>query len=119
MHRVHTYYRTGELAEHHLQRERFVACKVSQNGLLPQPGSDPFNHIFGDVDGNGNHHQVQFRSHLLQFMPVSFINTVGYMAGTLCKTPVKPAHSPFPAHKQKDRKSTRLNSSHVAISYAV
>src|SRR5690625_5805348 len=50
MHRVHTYYRTGELAEHHLQRERFVACKVSQNG---------------------------------------------------------------------DRKSTRLNSSHVAISYAV
>src|SRR5699024_11925463 len=28
-------------------------------------------------------------------------------------------HSPFPLHAEVDRKSTRLNSSHVSISYAV
>src|SRR6266571_2497708 len=36
-----------------------------------------------------------------------------------CRRSRPPRRGPFPIHRRRDRKSTRLNSSHMSISYAV
>src|SRR5207253_6786188 len=53
------------------------------------------------------------------FMPLSEVVLHGYHAVTLDGTPATASAYPLGIGLGLDRKSTRLNSSHVAISYAV
>src|SRR5690625_6166471 len=97
----------------------FDACNTAVSADLPFPGTELF--LDGSVEGivhKGRFSRTGDAGYTDHFTQREFyIDALQVMFGGTLNTDHMPV--PFPPFLRKDRKSTRLNSSHVAISYAV
>src|SRR5262245_64590080 len=89
-------------------------CEFNIVGIWRTEATSDTNPVFYGFRQNGS---VKILGHVKDTIPQNF--EVRAMGGYKLDDPAAPKRLEFTATKGRDRKSTRLNSSHLGISYAV